>query len=594
MPVGWRDFHHTASESEEPTPFADSLVQLEIHYVADTQVEFFIDGLLAWTFVPDQTGNATGLVVGQRDAVAGALGAIVYVDDVAVGTTQGASDIFADDFSSGDFSNWDSTVGDVSVVASPPPPGATGNVMVADVSSVANSYALKMIAGDESEVWFTINLAFTPEALDSWGAGLDDYSGEFIDVLTTTGSIPSTIAAAPALSFSEDDGPPLVYEEPLWRFVVTDLDLAIITILTPLAANRRATFTLNAPAMATGIVPSDSPEVNILQAGHPFLDEGRRCLLGFRREGGSPPWIIRYAGILEQIEDAIDENGQPTAHSTYTAWDPWKYLYSRPVLRADGTLPAQAGVVFEDMPANEIATTLLDRTLTYDGEHHIKTGNIQTCDVIDTMTFQQGTSVGEAWTQLCETNKMDVYLRPIYDPVVSPGKLVALDIHPVQGRTRYKSVFSWDMPMRSLSGISRLVDGTLRANKIQYYVSQGGPGNPHIPTQSDFASVAQYGNYWLQKFVPGGTKRIVIDLAEAELLLLKDGLRTYRVRPLAEPSPRPFIDYTLGDHCPLLASANLREGITGVTQRVYEIPIEIDDDGIERVQELTFTEDSIE
>lgn len=43
-----------------------------------------------------------------------------YIGDVRVGTGgPGSSDVFADDFSSGGFANWDSTTGTVSVIASP-------------------------------------------------------------------------------------------------------------------------------------------------------------------------------------------------------------------------------------------------------------------------------------------------------------------------------------------------------------------------------------------------------------------------------------------------------------------------------------------
>ncbi len=591
------------ADSTGTLPVADTWQLVEIHVVpGDPLYEVYIDGGLL--FSVDETrdpSDANSITAGLFNDFVTAT-SLAYIADVKVGTTQGASDLFAEDWSGGTFAAWDGTTGTVSVVPAPAfaGSGAHANAMLADSTVNADSFAWKNLAS-EPEVWLAVVVGFDAAAFAGWTAGdpNDVNSGTFGAVFTDTNPTSSiTINGGVYITALDEGGPPAVYEEPLWRFVVTDLDLTIKTILTPLAASRRATFTLNAPAQASGTVPSDSPEVNILQAGHPFLDEGRRCLLGFRREGGDVPWVIRFAGIIQQMEDAVDENGQPTGHSTYTAWDPWKYLYSRPVRTAAGDIPAQAGVKFPaNTPANEIATALLDRSLTYDGEHHIMTGNIETADIVPKITFQQGTSVGEAWTQLCEAGYCDIYLAPVYDPVVHPGKLVALNIQSLYTRSRYRAIFSWDRPMRSVHGISRLIDGTLRGNKIQFSVGGGGPSAP-VPQQDNFASQVAYGVYWLQRFLPGGSKREVIDLARTELVLLADGLTTYKVNPLAEVVSRPFIDYQLGDKVVLLASDRLRQAIdenpdSTHPQRVYEIPVEIDDDGIERVSELTFVADNL-
>lgn len=428
---------------------------------------------------------------------------VYYFGNFKLGTSRGASDLFADDFE-GDLSAWSATSGDVSLVDDP---------------------------------------------------------------------------ATPVV----DPGAPRVYEEPLWRYVVTKLDLVILTFLDRVATQRALSFTLNAPAQASGSVPSEEPQVNISVAGHPYLDEGRRCLLGFRREEGR--WKIRFAGLILQVEDSVDEAGNPIGRTNFTAYDPWQLMYYRPVLKEDGTFPGPDGVTFTATAANEIATALLDRSFAAHGETYIATGTIVPCDTVGSFTFQQGSSVGEAWRQLAEAGYLDIILRPIYDPSGHPGKLCEIDISPQAGKHRRKAIFSWDRASRSLAGISRLKDGTQRANRLQAYAGQGGPG---VTVVSDFASVAEFGDYWGQEFVPGSRVDVVEALAEERLIIRKDGVTTISVKPLSEPSPRPFIDYALGDQCPVYASASLREPLS-TTQRVYQIPIEVDDDGTERVTGLTFS-----
>ena len=54
-----------------------------------------------------------------------------------------------------------------------------------------------------------------------------------------------------------------------WAEVVTDRNTVSITGLSKLAASRTVTFSLNKPAVATGVVPSDDPRVNL-----PHIESG--------------------------------------------------------------------------------------------------------------------------------------------------------------------------------------------------------------------------------------------------------------------------------------------------------------------------------
>ena len=106
------------------TPVADITHTVEHHLLnggAGAGVsQLYVDGVLV--------AGATGLTVASvryvRMGLAPAdpgnpIGGVNYIGGVMIGTTRGASDLFADDFSSGDLTAWTSTFGDVSVVNDP-------------------------------------------------------------------------------------------------------------------------------------------------------------------------------------------------------------------------------------------------------------------------------------------------------------------------------------------------------------------------------------------------------------------------------------------------------------------------------------------
>lgn len=393
---------------------------------------------------------------------------------------------------------------------------------------------------------------------------------------------------------------------PLWRWIATTLNPQTLTDLSQVATGRRIEYRLNGPAVATCTVPADSPKVNILDAGDPFVEEGVRCLLGFRREGGFPPWVIRYAGLILLTGDAAESED---ADTLVTAYDPWKYLERRPVQCLDltncpegylmptgGVLPGPDGMSFGATEAGVVALTLLRNTIVNDGDCFIDAGaawggtgfyagTIETTTQID-INFQQGLSVAEAWRQLVETGEVDLILRPIYDPINRPGILCELDVYAEAGETRFDAVFGWDQGPRSLVGTNRTKDGTQRANRIQLYQDQG--GDP-VTLQSDATSIARYGNYWYQQFYPVQTQDIPVESLAALMLQLRaDGKTVVTVNPAPERSPSPFTEYYLGDTVPIYASSKFRREMSGF-QRIYGIPVDIDDNGVETVRELITT-----
>jgi hypothetical protein len=468
---------------------------------------------------------------------------------------------------------------------------------------------------------------------DSWISGFGPPpSGSFtcgkITIGTTDGGSDVLVfdpATAPDLSpFSlagnvtlEGAPPPpatVGYRSPFWRFVILDyLTFEILSFLDRLASERTATYTLNQPAVSEGVVPSDNPEINLPWPdpdSDPFLNEGTRVLYGFRREGtldDPPVWVPRFAGIIMQLEDTAASDN---AFSHYTAYDPWQYLFSRPVCNSDGSLPGVDGISFSATQAQVIAGTLLANTianmgdvgidagLTYGGTG-LFTGTINICEAID-INFPQGTTVGQAWKTLCDMDVCDIILEPIYDPADRPGYLVQFNIYTQAGVPRDDAIFAWDMPSRSLVGIRRLIEGGLqRANEVKYFAGPGGSatGGEIIPVQADAVSVAKYREYWRQTFFPGQNVAGAVEaLAQAQLALSKDGRVTVAISPAPERSPIPWEEYWLGDRVPVYASQRFRAPIPSAAtsgsdvvtnyQRVYGVPLIIADDATEQIDQL--------
>lgn len=343
-----------------------------------------------------------------------------------------------------------------------------------------------------------------------------------------------------------------------WRFVVTTLTGEVVTSLERLASNRTLTFKLNAPAVATGQVPSDDPRVNIpdVEVGldAPHVSFADRLLFGFRREAINPAdWVCRFGGILTQIEDSA-QTDQP--YSTFTAYDPWQYLFHRRLL--DGTDPVGVDGLHYTMAGNLIVDDILTHSLAADGEMHIDwvIGDWDTTAVVD-ITFQQSTTVGEALSHLCQNHGMDIEFRPYYN-AAQPGVCCLVYVHSEMGSVQDGAVFSWDQG-RAVQSISRLLDGDQLANDVRYHYGQGGPAA--APAQ-DATSATRYGVYTSEQFFPGRTNEVDIDaLAAFQLSLRKDGRRSVAITPSPLLAPKPFLDYGLGDRVPVYATTRLRQAI---------------------------------
>jgi hypothetical protein len=415
--------------------------------------------------------------------------------------------------------------------------------------------------------------------------------------------------------------------EPEWRFIVTDLDGETITLLDRLASERIITPKLDEPLEITCSMPSDNPQVNIMHTdGFPFVAEGVRQLYCLRLEDVSVPfYTCRAAGLIMQVGDAARSND---ARTRITAWDPWQYMFSRPVLQSvlsggqAGLLIDSDGIVYpEGVGAHDIVFDILNTSWSFallnavdapDASKpmflDIDQTNFEECsDFVGGYKIQQATTVGQALQDLCATGYLDIVIWPIYDPVARPGILGEIFVYSQSvvgtlssglgaGSFLYDQIFSWDMPGKSAVMMDDMFDGVARANILQFYNGQGGP--PVTP-QVDDASVAAYGPYWDQHFFPAQTEVAAVEAMAAEQLFLRSRYKqTLTVNPASGRAPQPFNDYYLGDRVPVYASDRLRQPLPtselqvgsltpAVTwQRIYGIPVEIDDNGVETVREL--------
>lgn len=380
-----------------------------------------------------------------------------------------------------------------------------------------------------------------------------------------------------------------------------------------LLTNRSIVLTLDQASVIEAAVWPDDPRVNALfgdDATHetPLVAPNNRIIYAFRREGGTPPWVIRAAGILMNLEDQGDPD-IPLSH--LTAYDPWKYLEGRPCVNAAGTLPGQYGMTWFTTRGDQIACQLLHNTITMPtangggfcfidagipfGGTGFYGGNIGSPESeTQAINFevQSGTMVADAWTQLCETGTMDIVLTPIYDPVNRPGYTHELNIYPLAGMEQPNAVFSWDQFQRSVAGWDAMHDGTPGnfVNVVEYLVGQA--GLPVLPQINDELRRLYLG-YWSQQFFPDqnvSTGDAVLAMAEQALRLGKQGKRTTTLNVTPERSPIAFLDYTVGDRVPLYTSNRLRVARTGY-QRVQAIPITVTDDGTEQIGALLCSPD---
>ncbi len=393
------------------------------------------------------------------------------------------------------------------------------------------------------------------------------------------------------------------------RVFVTDLDSETITIMDRRATDKQFLFTLNSPAYHTGQVASDDLEVNTafpLPTSQANLAQASRLMYALQRQKGSdPPYQPIFGGIVTIIED----QGTDAPTTRYTAHDPWQYMMSRPAIDPDTGSPVGAdGYTYPNgTRGSDIALEQLLLTRIHHGETHIWPDDgttdfplFEATDPLPPFAIDQGQSVGEVWTALTETGTIDIHMVPIYDPDARPGKVVEFQTvrqseGVAAGPVLFDIVMAWDKPGNSLMGINNLIDATRLANRVQF-ITSGGVSE----VATDIPSETVYGIYYAQQTFPGiSDTSIVALLATAEVLIRRNGARTISFDPAPERVEQATILPNLGAYLPVWASRNLRQplgvdydsfdadnpGASGY-QRIYAIPLAVDDNGVSRVTGL--------
>jgi hypothetical protein len=382
-------------------------------------------------------------------------------------------------------------------------------------------------------------------------------------------------------------------QSPIWRFIVTDRETNTTAVLDKIAADRHVEPLLNAPNWLSMTVPSDSILVNLIYTpdgfGDPKLAEGDRLVYGFRKESSEPPYFTcRAAGTILQVEDTAQ---QDDARTKIVAWDPWKLASFRPARGADGSFPAPMG---EDnaqyppgTPVGDIILDQLSQTILYDGPICVNVGTVEVTlpwSDDEPYTIEQGMTVADVWTAMVNTFKCDIILSPLYDPLGNPGITHELNVYVQAGEERTSDIFGWDLAPHSLTQISRVKDGTTRANNVIFGAGQSGAYGYANPP-GDTASETQYGKYWAQQFLTGVIDKTGLeDIAVFQAALRKDGRTIVQFSPTPERSPCPFIEYALGDRIFAYASPGEFRQVLSGELRVYGFPLDISDDALEEVR----------
>lgn len=388
-----------------------------------------------------------------------------------------------------------------------------------------------------------------------------------------------------------------------WRFVfsavdVSDPDNPVVVETTSwadgLLTNRQIALALGTSTSIEADVWPDDIRVNeVWDDGYPRVAQTKRMVWAFRREGGTPPWVCRAAGMLMSPSD---DGGPDVPLTHFVAYDPRTYLAARPAMASDGSLPSPEGGFLLVDTGDQIALAMLNNTIVNEGSVFIDAGvayggtsfyagTIETTDMV-AVTISAGQSVADIWDQLEQAGNCDLILTPIYDPINRPGYTHELSIYSLAGDDHPEVVMGWDVLNRCLNRVQRVHDGTPGAffDKVQAYAGQGGVPVPTSGPLTNSAAVTAFGSWWLMQFFPAmlssdPTAAAVLALAGQALQLAKQGRRTLTLELVTELAPRVFNAYNLGDRVNIHATNRLRAAIDGL-QRVQAIPIDIPDDGV--------------
>jgi hypothetical protein len=379
---------------------------------------------------------------------------------------------------------------------------------------------------------------------------------------------------------------PVEIPEIEWRLVLCDLTGAAISQIGVVATGKQLRYRLNRPAELSFTVPADDARINTVHSdGDPYLWPMSRVVKGYRLEGTST-WTLRYVGLVYQMQVEADSDKATIA---VTCFDMQQTLYHR-LARRTSSSQATAGdlntVTYSAIAGNLIAKQQVDQTISTAGAGtRIQTTGTFATTSNQTLTFEEGMTVGEALERLTDTRTMDV----LFDPVDGvSGVFATMGVAAARGTTRADAIFGYDTATYNVASLRWMVDGGELANDVRVAGPRPTTGSTWTTYQAtDATSITKHGRFesWraADPDVSGAT--FLQFLADAELLLRKNPRQYLSITPFAERAPDPFTGYFLGDTISVYASTNIGRAISG-TQRVYELAIDVDDNGFERVGEI--------
>ena len=399
------------------------------------------------------------------------------------------------------------------------------------------------------------------------------------------------------------------------RFMVTDLYGVTTTWLDKLTLSASLTVGLNLPFTGSVSVRPNDPRVNgLFTDGYPRLAQSNRLVYIFFDETPPGGWVCRLAGTFMSPEDQADAD-VPTTHFAF--WDAWQFLNGTPVFDGAGNPPGPNGYSFYGIRGNVIVGTVLKNAIdnqpplnpnqggngyfidagpSYGGTAFWG-GTIENTPIID-YTVQQGQTVGAVWTDLLAAGAdpaggsggVDIVLTAICDPVNRPGYTHELSIYNLAGIDRPYTPMSWGKLNRTSITADRQHDATPGSfiNVAKGYAGQGGPGNAPVVNT---ASVNDFLYYWAQQWFPNQPDAVAVQAMMHQLInLSKQGKRTFTLNPDPLRARQPFLGYNIGDRIPVNAPNSLRVVSAGY-QRVQTIPLEVNPDGVTRVNALITSPD---
>jgi hypothetical protein len=375
-----------------------------------------------------------------------------------------------------------------------------------------------------------------------------------------------------------------------WTFILTDIATsAELVDLTPLITTAKINPRLNRPLQLDLELPADIPELYEAAAdGDPNLHVGTRAIKAYRNDtlrGNVIVWLLSYDGDAD------------TTRLDITGYDPLVQLIRRPVRTVPAVPPPDEfdPVFFVDPElgtggAGAIVKGVIDNSILYEGALLIATDG--TCDAsadLEGNIDNWPVMISDFITTITDTRTFDIVLLPIEG---TGGVLAQLNVVDAWGADLSGTVhFDYGTGDHTVSACRRVIDMEDICNKLWYYLGpkidqQHWRGNI---TGHDAASTAKYGVYMdvqIYDSADENTERaLYTKLRASELNARKNPKDLLHVTPAAGAGPEPFDDYGIGDTVAVNVGAVFGPAVSA-SQRIFEFTVNIDTDGVERVDEL--------